>query len=229
RRPPAGFGGGFNSDGFHFQRTPGEAWVVSAAPADADVDLWVATDYVGSTSGFSNFPVYSLQGGNGTDFCVGHSSGTPIDLYPEVTHDIYGLQGGTFILDASTSEGRDGGLGASWLGQVMGPARVADAYQLYLAYGTTVYVTLRRTSGDGALGLEAFGGYPGTMGGRGWGQPATQVPDHLATRQFPAGSAGWHPLVVYRRDGAGAPYPLTYDLRTSSQAPLDADPPAATV
>ena len=78
-----------NSDGFQYTPAASHSWVIAQAPTSApsyDFDLIAYTDYVGSTSGFSNELARSEMGGNATDFIVGHFTMGLSDVYPAVIH-----------------------------------------------------------------------------------------------------------------------------------------------
>ena len=225
--PHIGYAGLYNADGIHHAHNTSLAWIVSAAPQSPgdDYDLWLATDYVGSTSGYSVFPTWSLWGGNSTEYVIGHFQGTPADVYPEVTRAWFNAGGGGYSLDANNSNARFGGIGSVWDAQSLPAGRLADVYELYMTSGSTAFITLRRLTGTGAMNFEVFSGATGTMSGRGGGQFGMPNTPDVSTVSYTASVTGYHPIAVFRDNGTDSSTPVTYKLVTSTVDPVGVGDP----
>lgn len=194
-----------NIDGFTYSRTANVAWAIGISPFDTDddYDLHVYDDYSSSTSGFSNNVGASVQYFGETDFVVGHFSSTPLVLYPGVVRFDAGAEDG-FVLDVSDATGRNAGDTADYVGQILDQDRVVDVYEAYLTAGSAIHIRLERAAGSADLEFAVADGLPGTVAGRLAGeveisQPVGPAIDALT---FTATNTGWHPLVVFRREGA---------------------------
>jgi hypothetical protein len=227
--PPAGFlFPNPNCDGFKFVRNATNAWVVGEAPlvAGDDDDLYLYTDYVGSTSGFSALAGASVLSGTATDFVVGHYQNTPVTMYPAVVR--YGAgAAASFTLDATDSQGHEGEIGgtSAWTNQVLAANRLVDVYEAQLTQGQVYQFVLSRTSGTSDLRFvlfpDAAGGIYNVADGIAYSVAANAVAD---TVSFAAPSTGWYPIVIYRPGAGGA---LTYNFdwnRATVDAPLASVP-----
>ena len=218
-----------SSDGFAFARNAGVAWVTGLAPFSAgdDYDLYVYDDYAGSTSGFSSLRGLSTWGSNATDFVTGHYSGTPTTVYPTAVR--YAVSGGArpFAMDQTDAQGRNAGDVGVFENQQLGSLRVADVYEAYLPAGETVQFTLVRNSGASDLLFEVFPSTPGSIHRRGEGSALDISSPGYDGVAFTAAATGWHPVVVYRNDGADAQVGVVYSLYWSPGR-SDAGPPAVT-
>lgn len=216
-RPPAyGMNPLPNADGFSYTRTPGFAWVTGLAPLQAgdDYDLLVYSDYTGSTSGFTFAIGSSAYSTNQTDFVVGHYSGTPTTVYPAALRFALAGGGGDFAIDQNDAEFRNGSDTGYFPFQSLPARRLVDVYEAFLTSGTAYAFSLERVSGVSSIAFEIFDGAPGGVYGRGdalfASSPATP---YFETGVFVPATTGWHPVVVFRRDGSTAVTPLTYTLK----------------
>jgi hypothetical protein len=221
RPPDTGSGGIPNADGLTFTRAGGVAWVVSEAPFNGadDYDLLVYNNYLNSTSGFSTVIGSSNRGGNQTDFVVGHYNGTPTTVYPAVTRFSISGGGGDFSADQADASGRNGDLSStssiSWKPITLPANRLTDVYEAFMFSGTTYYFSLRQLSGTGPIAFEIFPGSTGGVYGRSGGTSSAPT-GTLQTLAYSASVTGWHPVVVYRANGANAATPLSYDFEWST-------------
>jgi len=223
-----------NEDGFQFSRTPGYAWVMAIAGTGAsdDYDLYLYSDYSGSSSGFSSVLTSSLYSGNLTDFVVGNFSGTPVTMYPAAVR--YDPAGGTgdYAIDQTDAAGRNAAGQASYYYQDLSPNRLADVYEAYLTSGVTYYWMLYRNSGTSHVAFNIYSPLSGTMNGRGGALAYSSfVDDAHEIMSFVPGTTGWHPIVVYRNNGINANTDLVYSLlwNTSPIVAVDSQTPPLTL
>jgi hypothetical protein len=207
RPPPRGEFELPNCDGLEINRPQAAAWVVGIAPLhpEDDYDLWGFDDYVGSTSGFSNFYGASVVGGNGTDFMVGHWENTPTTFYPGVVR-FQANVGESYTADQSDAALRQGNQGGIYENQLMTYGRIVDVYELALTGGQTYYFALHRLSGEPDIAFELFPGASGWVYARGGSNDGGSGPmsPGTDTLTYTTTESGYHPLVVYRTNGTAA-------------------------
>ena len=207
-----------NSDGFQFDHDPSVPWVVGLVPVGGpggdNYDLYLYSDYVGSTSGFSTLIGLSNQGGNVTDF-VGGGSGAPVTVYPAAVR----ASGGASLcaVDQGHALGHQGaGTYAAWLNQPLAPFRVVDVYETALTQNQGYSFLLRRTAGTTDLEFAIFreGAIFSRGGAMAYSSPLTGSIDVLT---FIPVSSERYAIVVYRPTGDDAASAATYDFYWSDQ------------
>lgn len=222
-----------NCDGFAYTRAPGLAWVTSLAPRNAgdDYDLYVFSDYSGSSSGFSDDLAAPFFGDNYTEFVVGSASAPQSTVYPAAVLFEAAGGGGACILDQTTSAGRvfPNPTDAGAVSQTLPPDRLADVYEVFVDVNQAIEVSVRRRSGPGRLAFQVFPSTPGAVFAAGVaGIPSVQLTPTIETLAYgPVAPAGYHPIVVFRERGTQASQPIVYDLRINTTQLVEAPPPAA--
>jgi hypothetical protein len=208
-----------NADGMRFDRDPLNAWVTSIAARNEgdDYDLWVYDDYTNSSVGFSNRIGLSGATSNGTDFVVGHWTGTPTTVYPAVMLWYPGGGGGDFAADQSDARARNGQMNLQseiiWEGESLPANRLTNVYDAYLEVGVTYALTLVPVGLDPGLLFEIFPATPGGVYARGAGEVTSlQLGNGLQFERYTATATGWHPIVVFRDAGTDADEAITYDF-----------------
>jgi hypothetical protein len=219
-----------NCDGMQFTRTDGFAWVSAMVPHSSgdDYDLIVYDDYAGSTSGFSNRLGSSVISGGFTDFVIGHRDATPLTVYPAVELFV-AIDGETFGVDQSDSDGHCDNESGSFLGMSLAPSRLADVFEAHLNAGGIYDFVLERLEGPTDLRFAVYPPTPGGVWNRGHADAAvaSQVGADIDTLRFMASTTGWHPIVVCRSDGAGVQGSgVRYDFTWSPPDPVDVPEPS---
>ena len=91
----------------------------------------------------------------GTDFVVGHFSGTPTTVYAGA-HRYDQEPDGPYALDTEDATGRNAYTAADFPFQHLSPFRVADVYEAGLLAGERILIKLQRHLGRSELKVAAF-------------------------------------------------------------------------
>ena len=205
-----------NSDGFKFTRSVGFASAVGTIPHNSadDYDVYVYSDYSGSTSGFSSLLESSGWGDGYTDFVIGSFNSSPSTTYPAIIR--YGSDHNSGVhIDATTSEGRiTSTFPRIWPAESLPANRVLNVYEVMLSEDVCYCFELDNTSGSANLVLTV---YPTTVGfhrksdyiwyansgGPGGDEGFSAAPD----------ASGWFPVAISKRDYGDYPDGNTYDFK----------------
>jgi hypothetical protein len=219
-----------NSDGFEFSRNPSYAWLASLAPfaPGDDYDLRVYDDYSGSSGGFSNEVAASLQGGNVTDYVVGHYSLTPVTVYPAAIRFATSGGGSDFFQDQTDARFRQGGDAAAFEHIALPKRRLADVYEAFLQGSMSYRFALRRETGPSDLLFRLHPGTPGTAGGRADAiASSTALDADTDVLDFTPPATAWYPIVVLRDVGTEADQDMEYSFFWGDARAVDAPATAA--